>query len=256
MFRDLLAKFVEPTYDQFDAYFYDINRSCKDFSILPEFLQELIPVPEMDSGTNKFLWIIYQFACRAKNALECGVYTGGTTVPLAMGLKMNQGALVAVDRKGSNPLLMERVNRYNLNNITFIEDNDLNFTLNKDQELFDIIYIDTAHTYEHTVKELFLFDKYMKKGGVYIMHDIIATAGVGLIDSTEDYGYHNAKECQRILIENKGTKHISEYPRLLPTENCHLSPVFLAIQTFLSYRKSYKFFKIDDWAGLGIIWKH
>ena len=93
MFSDLFSRFKKPSPDQFDAYFYDIDGPRKDVSILPEYLKKLVEFPVSGSGTNKFLWIIHQFACRARLAIECGVWEGNVTVPLSMGLQRNNGHL-------------------------------------------------------------------------------------------------------------------------------------------------------------------
>lgn len=255
MFADIFDSFREPTPDQFDAYFYDVDRPCKDFSILPDFLQELVQYPIAGSGTNKFLWLIYKFACRARLAIECGVWEGNVTVPMAMGLKQNGGLLVSIDIDLTRPALKEKIDRNNIQNVNFLQMSDLNFKLEGHRESFDIVYIDSLHDYEHVVKQLFLYDEYLKKGGVFILHDIVAYSGVGLVDSYEDSGYENFAEYIHVMKTGSGKRHISEYPVLVPKENCLFSPIYLAVQTFLAYRKHYKLYKILDTCGMAFIWK-
>ncbi|HTY38567.1 MAG TPA: class I SAM-dependent methyltransferase [Bacteroidota bacterium] len=254
MYADIFARFKEPTPDQFDAYFYDFDKPCFDFSILPDFLQELMPYPVSGSGTHKYQWIIYQLATRAKLAMECGVWEGGTTVPLALGLRKNGGRLVAIDVDLTRPALKQKVERYGIGNVEFLQMNDLEFTRPEALGKFDLIYIDSLHDHEHVVKQLFHFDPYLRKGGIFVLHDIVAYNGVGLVDAKEDAGYTNASELVRVLKDGAG-RHISEYPVLVPDEYCLFSPIHFAVQTFLARRKAYRFFKMLDWCGMGFIWK-
>lgn len=254
MYSDIFARFKEPTPDQFDAYFYDFDKPCFDFSVLPPFLQELMPYPVTGSGTHKYHWVIYQLASRASLALECGVWEGGTTIPLAMGLRKNNGRLVAIDIDLTRPALREKIDRYTVGNVEFLQMNDLDFNRPEELGKYDLVYIDSLHDYEHVVKQLFHFDPYLKKGGVFALHDIVAYSGVGLSDAKEDYGYCNADELIKTLKDGR-RRHISEYPVLVPQENCLFSPIHLAVQTFLAYRTNYKLFKMLDWCGMGFIWK-
>lgn len=257
MFKDMLLKWVEPSADSFNAYFYDVGGACYDFSIVPEFLREYMEYPEYGSGTCKYLYLLYKFASRAKLAIECGVYTGISTIALSKGLESNGGSMISIDLNLTRPLLHERVQKHNIKNVQFVQGNNLGFRFEK-QNCFDLIYIDSDHTYEHAVKELFLFDKYLKPGGIVIMHDIVVPQGIGLIESKEDYGYVDGEALINKYIESKDKNlkfHISEYPVCKPATNCLNSPIYLAIQTFLSYRPNYKLFKNIDFAGIGIIWK-
>lgn len=321
MFDDLLQNWVEPSPDSFDAYFYDVDQAHYDLSIVPEFLREYIEYPEQYSGTNKFQFLLYKFASNAKFAIECGTYTGVTTIPLSKGVENNNGFLVCIDLDLSRPLLHERIKKHELKNLYLLQGNSLDFRSGKIEQSpkwslkrgikkvlkgpdrtfhfrsllrhyarflvqqrieiqsasppplvihsvsrpplevpdsFDLIWIDSAHTYEHTVKELFLFDRYLRPGGVFMMHDIVAAQGVGLVDSTEDFGYSNIVDLVIAQADNKDGKRgrpISAFPKLIPTPDCLMSPVYLAIKTFLSYRQNYRLFKILDSGGLGIIWK-
>ena len=258
MFRDFLLKWVEPMPDSFDAYFYDENGiPHHDFTNMPEFLRESMEFFEPGSGTHKFLFLLYKFASRAKFGIECGVWNGSTTVSLAKGLDNNNGTLISVDLNVNRPLLHERLKKHDIRNVKLYQGNNLGFR-SDNQNFFDLIYIDTDHTYEHTVRELFLFDRYLKEGGVFILHDIVSSKGVDLIDSSEDYGYSNTNAVYGIIekAEKENRRiHVSDFPILKPTPNCLMSPVYLGMQTFLSYRPSYKVFKILDCGGLGIIWK-
>ena len=133
--------------------------------------------------------------------------------------------------------------------------NDLAFKNDSCVGNVDIVYIDSLHDHEHVVKQLFHFDKYLKAGGVFILHDIVAYGGVGLIDSDEDAGYENYADYINIMKTQSGKAHVSGYPVLVPKETCLFSPIFLAVQAFLAHRRNYKIFKILDTCGMAFIWK-
>jgi predicted O-methyltransferase YrrM len=259
IFADLLQKWKEPTPDMFDAYFYDFDCGCYDFSILPEFLREYAEYPEIGGGTSKFLYLLYKFSSRASLGLECGVFNGLTTIPLAKGLEQNDGLLVSIDLNLNRPLLHERIRKHNLVKVYLMQGNDLTFSADPYKGSFDFVYIDSLHTYEHTLKELFLFDQYLRPGGVFLLHDLIVPLGtIDLIGSREDKAYVNAEEFLAALAENsegKHVRHISTFPICQLAPNHLLSPIYLSIQTFLSYRPQYRLFKNLDFAGLGVIWK-
>lgn len=255
MFDDIPQRWVEPTPDQYNAYFYDIDGAHFDLSIIPDFLREYIEYPEYGSGTNKFLYLFYQLASRANIMVEVGTFTGVSTVAFAKGIENNGGSMLCLDTDLSRPLLHYRLQKHNINNVTLVQGNDLEFDV---PQLFDMIYIDTTHLYEQTVKELFLFDKNLRPGGIFVLHDIVVPKGINLINSKEDYGYINGDEFISAFSDNRDgqrNRHISQWPVAKPTQRCLLSPVFLAIQTFLSYRSRYNLLKIMDFGGVAIIFK-
>lgn len=255
-YAQMLENFVEPQQPDFDAYFYDVKgRPYKDLSQVPGFLQNEIAEVRYGSGTNKFIWLLYQFASEARLAIECGVFSGGTSVPLAKGLQEHHGYLISLDIDLSQPLLRERISKHHLYNTEYLLGSDLDFKRPDLYGLADIIYIDTFHQYEESLKELFLYDQYLKPGGIFLMHDLIATWGVGLMDSTEDYGYSNSQALKEFLGGVHDVRQISDHPMYLLAPHHELSPVLLAINTFLRYRPNYRLYKILDMAGMGILLK-
>ncbi len=278
MYADFLDHWTEPPFDSFDCFYYDeTGKPCYDLSDVPASLREAIEYPEYCSGTNKFQLLLYRFAARAKAALECGVFEGASTLPLAKGLETSGGRLTCIDPNMREPMLHQRISKHEIQNVILLEGNGLAFRPGSEPNepdadgiytvtrppaevpsMFDLVYIDSDHTYEHTVRELFLFDQYLNPGGVMILHDIVVGVGQGLIGSKEDYGYLNADAYIGAFMQtqNRAQKiHISDWPVCRPAPNCLMSPIHLAIQSFLAYRPSYSFFKLLDFAGLGIIWK-
>lgn len=252
-FQEVFAHYREPQQADFDAYYYEVNgKSRKDWDGLPDFLIKEISEVHYGSGTNKFLWLIYQLAQKALLVLECGVFEGGTTVPLAKGLQCNGGEMYSIDIDLNLPLLWQRMKNYDLHNVQLLQGSDLEFNMPELKGLVDIIYIDTFHQYEETLKELFLFDEYLKPGGLFLMHDLVSL-GVGLINSNEDCGYKNVPELTAFI--HSPNAHIADQPVYQLSDNYMYGPVHLAIQTFLAFRPTYKFYKIMDSGGFGIILK-
>jgi predicted O-methyltransferase YrrM len=64
----------------------------------------------------------------------------------------------------------------------FIKGDDLEAEWN---QVIDHLFIDTSHTYDHTLKELQKFEPWVRTGGIITLHDIVAFPGV--LRAVNDY---------------------------------------------------------------------
>jgi len=68
--------------------------------------------------------------------------------------------------------LKEIINKYDKNNSSIIDvGDDLEILNDFDNDYFDWVYLDSSHKYEHTLAELELLDKKVKRDGLIIGHD-------------------------------------------------------------------------------------
>ena len=105
-----------------------------------------------------------------KNILELGTLYGESTLVLLEAAKKIGGRVTSVD---IDPCLEAKrlIKSNHLENFwTFIQKDDLGLEWN---EPIDHLFIDTSHTFDHTVAELEKFEPLVRKGGVITMHDII-----------------------------------------------------------------------------------
>jgi predicted O-methyltransferase YrrM len=69
----------------------------------------------------------------------------------------------------------------------FYQMDDLNFNQHL---LIDVLFIDTSHTYEQTLKELEKFEPMVKRGGVIFLHDTISKPEV--LEAIKTYLHTNS----------------------------------------------------------------
>lgn len=127
---------------------------------------------------NPYCRILYDTVIRlkARTVLEFGVGEGFSTVALLAGVKETKGVLWSVDIRIFEP----GMNR--IKSTPFLDTQRWHFILLDDCEWvtiwsqsIDLLYIDSNHQYEHTLKELELFAPYVKPDGVILLHDTLLT---------------------------------------------------------------------------------
>jgi predicted O-methyltransferase YrrM len=111
---------------------------------------------------------------------EIGVGIGATTLELARKMK-NSGELCVFDYADRANELLQDLKELGFNNVTAYTNSEkhwdsYHWSLSKmirehQQETFDLIYIDGAHTYLHDALAFFLCDRLLKVGGVMIFDD-------------------------------------------------------------------------------------
>lgn len=105
-----------------------------------------------------------------KTIVELGTQLGESTIVLLEAAKKIGANVSSID---VDPCLQacSRVRSLGLKDYwTFIQSDDLKV---KWEKPIDLLFIDTSHTYDHTLNELRKFEPYVRKGGVIIMHDVV-----------------------------------------------------------------------------------
>lgn len=104
----------------------------------------------------------------ARTVIELGVRGGVSTVALLSALKITGGGLWSIDVSWPvgpwQSALMNNPNWY------FYRGDDLSPPTYWPTEA-DIVFIDTSHAYDHTLKELGLYWHHLKPGGRFLLHD-------------------------------------------------------------------------------------
>lgn len=110
-----------------------------------------------------------------KRVLELGVREGNSTLALLEAVREISGHLWSIDLEARDTV-KKLIVKYGLSDFwTFIQDDDLSYSW----ELpIDHLFIDTLHTYKHTLKELHKYEPYVSKGGIISMHDLTSCIGV------------------------------------------------------------------------------
>jgi len=123
-----------------------------------------------DSDKHSLTLFSIPLSSGAKNILELGVRSGGTTFPLLCAAKENGGTLTSVDINETEYECPEHLNNlwtfHKMDAIKYLEGLD-------DDVFFDFVYIDDWHSYSHVKRELELLDKHVTPSTVICLHDLM-----------------------------------------------------------------------------------
>ncbi len=110
------------------------------------------------------------FLTKPKIMVELGCRTGNTAIPLLYAAEQFGGHVYSIDiEKWPELEIFSKDYQQLVTNWTFIESDDLKLEWSKS---IDFLYIDTTHTYDHTLKELQKYEPLVALGGVIVFHDI------------------------------------------------------------------------------------
>lgn len=147
----------------------------------------------------------------AKAVIELGVNTGESTIALLEAVAATNGKLISVDQHdfSQTRLMLEK---YGLTGRwEFHKMDDIKFGTEiwpKDKKA-DIVFVDTSHQYEHTKKEIDVFDQILRPGGIMIFHDTVSHYdGVQkpineFLKTHKAYKYENKTNCNGLGILRK-----------------------------------------------------
>ena len=114
------------------------------------------------------------FSLAHGNVLELGTRGGVSTMALLAGVERRGGHVTSVDIEDCSGVLPAH------DQWTFVQGDSRDPVLpTRLFKNFDLILIDTEHTYEMASAELGLWWPYLNAGGVICMHDIVTFPGVG-----------------------------------------------------------------------------
>ena len=101
---------------------------------------------------------------QAAHVIELGTRSGVSTIAFLHALEATRGRLTSID-------IDERPDIGEWDHWTFIRGDDLDPEITGDLEPADIVFIDTSHFYDQTIKELNVYRWLVKPGGIMVLHD-------------------------------------------------------------------------------------
>ena len=119
-----------------------------------------------------------QIPIREKVVVELGVSGGNSTVALLAAVNDSGGHLYSVDILASH---VTRKRHRGESNWTFILGDDMEVVKGWNKPI-DHLFIDTSHTFDHTLNELREWGKWVKLGGIMTLHDIYLQVSSGKSD--------------------------------------------------------------------------
>ena len=123
-----------------------------------------------DSDRHHLTLIGIGLSLDAKNILELGVRGGGTTEPLLHIAKRTGGRVISVDIEETAFVPSEDLKPY----WTFVKMDALEYLKTVSQEtVFDIVYVDDWHSYDHVKNELVEIDRIVSPKSLVLLHDLM-----------------------------------------------------------------------------------
>jgi predicted O-methyltransferase YrrM len=129
------------------------------------------------TGTNdsdQHVMTLFAIAIQTKSRriLELGVRDGTTTLPLLLGASLCDGKLTSVDLNKTSFSTPPEFEKYH----EFIQDNAISFLQKSvdSNKIYDLIFIDDDHNYEHVKKEMEYVTKLMTGSTLVLLHDLMA----------------------------------------------------------------------------------
>lgn len=129
------------------------------------------------------------YEANARKVLELGVRGGESTRALADTCKDLDAELISVDIEDCS--LVTDFERWR-----FIQADDIELEFNEE---IDLLFIDTSHTYEHTLAELRKYAPLVRKGGFIALHD---TNMFPVMEAIEQYLRDNPIGCTFVNLSN------------------------------------------------------
>ena len=100
----------------------------------------------------------------AQHVIELGTRTGVSTIAWLYALSRTGGRLTSID-------IDERPDIGDHDRWTFIQGDDCDPAITSTLDPADIVFVDTSHLYDHTVRELNIYRWLVKPGGLIVCHD-------------------------------------------------------------------------------------
>ena len=172
----------------------------------------VLMLTQRDTDISQHLLYLYLLATEigAKTVVEIGA--GQSTYALTAAVNKTKGEFYSIDLSEESRLrlfpqgegVLEKEPRYHfIKGNSVINDTPLGDSVVKswDKEI-DFLFIDSAHTYDVTIKELNLWVKWVRKGGIICLHDT-STHWTDCRKALEDYLADKKDQFLRLQFENQ-----------------------------------------------------
>jgi len=143
-----------------------------------------------------------------KHTLELGTCVGNSTLVLLDAAAKINGHVWSIDVDDCL-IAHKKIFDHEFGNYwSFIKGNDIEIGKNWKQQL-DHIFIDTSHTYQHTLNELKIFEPFLVPGGFITLHDTRSYPAVlkavrDFVESTNSkFSFYNYFNCNGFAIMRK-----------------------------------------------------
>lgn len=136
-----------------------------------ENLKSIISNPACDLGDNA--WVLLDLVKSMKNSrfLDLGVRLGPSSAIMSFGSDENNNQICGCDVSFNDFFSFRGCSKYvNENYICYLADS-VTLGKNWDEESFDLIFVDTIHTWDQVLCELYFWSNHINKNGYFVFHD-------------------------------------------------------------------------------------
>ena len=148
------------------------RRMISEMSLDNKYLKNIINTTLYGKGdSDKHLATLFSLVLQinAKNILELGVRSGVTTLPLLCAASLVGGKVTSVDINDTIFICPEEYQHiWSFNKI-----DALKFLENNNKIVWDLVFIDDWHSYEHVKKEIEFLDSKITPSSVIVLHDLM-----------------------------------------------------------------------------------
>ena len=136
-----------------------------DLNALKNFIND----PHCDLGSNA--WILADLVCTFKNArfIDLGVRLGASSAIMSIETEKNNNQVCGCDLNYDG--FFKNGHKFVSEDYTCYQSDSVTLGKNWDEDPFDIIFIDTIHTREQVLAELYFWSNHINEGGYFIFHD-------------------------------------------------------------------------------------
>ena len=143
-----------------------------------------------------------------KTVLELGTGEGESTIALLEAVRQTGGRVYSIDVSPCEKA-HATIRAYGLEKYwTFLQGDSLKIRWDKP---IDHLFVDTYHTFSHTLRELKKYEPYVRSGGIVTLHDIVTWPGVlravnKYVADRPDLRLYKYFNCNGLAIVFKGHK--------------------------------------------------
>lgn len=136
-----------------------------DLNELKNFINE----PHCDLGSNA--WILADLVRTFKNArfIDLGVRLGASSAIMSIETEKNNNQVCGCDLNYDG--FFKNGSKFVSEDYTCYQSDSVTLGKNWDEDPFDIIFVDTIHTREQVLAELYFWSNHIKENGYFIFHD-------------------------------------------------------------------------------------
>lgn len=168
----------------------------------PDIIKLATETSDIQNQLLRLYTLVYEIKKNDKTIVELGMRYGTSTRAMVAAVNDCGGSIVSLD-------ICKLVSFQDEPNFSFIEGDDRELVKNWAQQI-DLLFIDTSHTYEHTLFELIEWGKWVVPNGIIVLHDTNQSGVMNAINEylklNDNFYFENFPESNGLGVIKKANK--------------------------------------------------